>query len=114
VALRNALEELATTEPRLTRSELENRFLALVKAYGLPTPEVNVTLLGYEVDFLWHDARLVAETDGRETHLTPTAFEQDRERDAALQVAGFRVVRFTWRHVVARPAAVGATLQALV
>jgi hypothetical protein len=37
--------------------------------------------------------------DGAAAHLTATAFEQDRSRDAALQLGGFRVVRFTWRQI---------------
>jgi hypothetical protein len=90
---------LAHTAPDLTRSELEERFPALVARSGLPRPMVNAWVVGYEVDFLWPAPRLVAETDGAAAHLTPTAFERDRRRDAALQLAGFRVVRFTWRQV---------------
>ena len=58
--------------------------------------------------------QLVVEADGRATHLTPTAFERDRARDARLAVAGYRVLRFTWRQIVAEPEAVGATLRALI
>ena len=56
----------------------------------------------------------MVEADGRATHLTPTAFEQERARDARLAVAGYRVVRFTWRQIVDEPEAVGATLRALL
>ena len=75
---------------------------------------MNQTLEGFEVDFLWPDQRLVVETDGAAAHLTPTAFERDRRRDAALQVAGFRVVRFTWRQITEEPHAVAAILRALL
>jgi hypothetical protein len=98
-ALRAALATLAPAAPDITRSELEERFLALVADAGLPRPEVNAVVAGHEVDFLWRRHCLVVETDGAATHLTPTAFEADRRRDAALQVAGFRVVRFTWRQI---------------
>jgi len=37
---------------------------------------------GVEVDFFWRVRRLIIETDGREWHETPIAFERDRERDA--------------------------------
>jgi hypothetical protein len=40
--------------------------------------------------------RLVAETDGWQTHRTRAAFEADRRRDADLQADGWRVARFTW------------------
>jgi very-short-patch-repair endonuclease len=113
-ALGAILADLATREPDLTRSELEERFLALVERFRLPRPRVNARVAGLEVDFLWPAERLVAEADGAAAHITATAFERDRARDAALAVAGLRVVRFTWRRVVAEPAAVARTLRALL
>ncbi len=114
VALHRGLERLAVAEPDLSRSELEERFLALVATSDLPRPELNVHLHGYEVDALWRPQRLVVELDGAATHLTPTAFERDRRRDAELQVAGYAVVRVTWRQVTREPTAVAATLRALL
>jgi hypothetical protein len=93
-ALRQALE--AERAPTHTRSELEDRFLTFLDAYELPPPEVNVLVEGFEVDFLWRQAGLVAELDGFETHGTRAAFERDRARDRALLVAGLRVIRITW------------------
>ena len=89
-----------------TRSELEERFLALCRKYGFPQPEVNVGLLDYVVDFLWRGPRLVVEVDGAATHANLRAFEADRDRDGRLAVAGYRVIRFTWRDVTKRPAVV--------
>ena len=51
----------------------------------------------YEVDCLWSAEGLVVELDGREMHATRWAFEEDRARDRRLAVAGYRVVRVTWR-----------------
>jgi hypothetical protein len=110
--LATAIDLFRDTE--ISRSELEVRFLALCDARGLPRPLVNHIVEGEEVDFSWPDRRLLVETDGRETHLTPQAFERDRAKDAALTVAGYRVVRFTYRQVVHDPAAVGATLASLL
>jgi len=101
-------------EPPMTRSELEQRFLALVARHKLPRPEVNATVGGFEVDFHWPRARLVVETDGRDTHLTAAAFEADRRRDAELLTVGWRVVRFTWRQVRTEPGYVGRTLARLL
>jgi very-short-patch-repair endonuclease len=98
----------------LTRSELEEEFLALCRREQLPSPEVNQRLHGYEVDFLWRPERLVVETDGRVAHGTPAAFERDRVRDAALTAAGWRVVRITHRRLAAEPAEVAALLRALL
>lgn len=39
-----------TNQPALARSEAEERLLTLVRRAGLPDPEVNVALFGYEVD----------------------------------------------------------------
>jgi very-short-patch-repair endonuclease len=88
--------------------------LALVAQYGLPRPLVNTVVEGHEVDFYWPHARLIVETDGAATHLTPTAFEADRIRDAELTVAGYRVVRFTWRQLTERPAETARILEALL
>lgn len=97
----------------VTRSQLEKRFLTLCRAAALPLPEVNnrVEANGamYEVDFLWREQRLVAETDGWGSHHTRAAFESDRRRDADLLVAGLRVVHFTWRQVSREARAVEAT-----
>ena len=82
-----------------TRSDLEERMLALCRRSSLPTPEVNARVEGYEVDFVWRNARLVVETDGWAAHGTRKAFERDRLRDAKLTAAGWRVVRVTDRTI---------------
>jgi hypothetical protein len=112
--LEAALGAVQPTAPDLTRSELEERFLALVAGAGLPRPRVNQVVAGHEVDFVWRDRRLIVETDGRTTHLTATAFERDRRRDAELTARGWRVVRFTWRQVVEEERRVVATLRRLL
>jgi very-short-patch-repair endonuclease len=101
--LRTALATLARAEPAITRNKLEERFLELVAHAGLPRPRVNTLVEGHEVDFFWPDLRLVVETDGRDAHLTPTAFEDDRRRDGDLVVAGHRVLRLTRRQVFGDP-----------
>jgi very-short-patch-repair endonuclease len=114
IALTHAIEGLARRSPEITRTELEERFLALTAEHGLPRPQVNARVCGYEVDFYWPAERLVVETDGRATHLTPTAFEEDRRRDAVLQVAGHRVVRFTYGQVVWESSRVADVLRGLL
>jgi very-short-patch-repair endonuclease len=96
--------------PAITRSEAEERFLALVRAAGLPAPEVNVQIHGHEVDFLWRDEGLVVEVDGFQFHSTRAAFERDRQRDAELQSTGLRVLRVTWRQMSDAPYATLANL----
>jgi very-short-patch-repair endonuclease len=98
---RRALTDLADDHltSTVTRSEAEERLLALVRTAGLPEPRVNALLHGYEVDFWWPDAGLVVEVDGYRFHSTRAAFEHDRIRDARLLAAGIEVLRVTWRRL---------------
>jgi very-short-patch-repair endonuclease len=73
--------------------------LRLCRRHRLPQPEVNARVGPYEVDFLWRDRGLIAETDGFRHHGDRGSFEADRARDAQLQSRGFRVLRFTYRQV---------------
>jgi very-short-patch-repair endonuclease len=109
-----ALLKLAETEraPTLTRSEAEERFLALIRSAQLPEPQVNARIHGYEVDFLWREQRLVVEIDGYRYHSTRRAFEHDRRKDATLHAAGLGTMRITWRQLEAEPLAVVARLAA--
>jgi very-short-patch-repair endonuclease len=112
--LKHAIEEIAGNGPQPTRSELEERFLTIVRRAGLPMPLVNHPLEGFIADFLWPEHALVVETDGAAGHLTQAAFEDDRRRDAALLLAGYRVVRFTYRQVSDHPEEVAVTLARLL
>ena len=78
-----------------TRSDPERLFLDFCIRRGLPVPAVNVPLAGHEADFLWRDARLVVEVDSYGYHRSWSEQEHDRAKDAALQVAGFNVLRYT-------------------
>jgi hypothetical protein len=103
---------------RLTRSELELAFLEFLVRAGLPLPETNVWLAvgnrWIEVDCVWREQRLIAELDGRATHLTPAAFDNDRARDRSLAAARWRTVRVTWRHVHGDEQALEADLRTLL
>jgi very-short-patch-repair endonuclease len=103
--MRRALQELRTTTVSLTRSELEDRFLALLDARALPRPRMNGSIDGMEVDAAWPERGLIVELDGWAFHRTRRAFQQDRERANALTAAGWTVLRFTHGDVVERPAA---------
>ena len=103
----------------LTRSELEERFLELCENARLEPPETNAWIpldggSGIEADFLWREPRLIVETDGFGTHGTRHAFESDRSRDQRLALAGWRVIRCTWRQVVTDPSRIAKTISALL
>jgi hypothetical protein len=99
-------------EPVISRSELEHRFVELCAAHGLPLPAMNVLAAGYLVDALWPAQQIVAELDGYEYHHTRSAIERDRSREAALGLAGYRVLRFSFRQVSDEPEAVAASVRA--
>ena len=94
-----------------TRSDLERRMLNLCRRHRLPTPQVNATVGGYEVDFLWPERRLIAETDGWVYHRGRQAFEEDRTRDVVLDGLDHRVVRFTDTQLFEQPEYVVKTLR---
>jgi hypothetical protein len=73
-----------------TRSGNEDLFLT----FGLPEPLVNTHLLGFEIDFLWPDRRIVVEIDGPGHGREPTAAD-DARQDRTLAAAGFTTFRFT-------------------
>ena len=75
---------------------------------------MNQVICGYEVDFVWPEVTLIVETDGWSAHGRRSAFERDRVRDAALQVAGWRVIRLTWRRLSEEPELVARQLAHLL
>jgi very-short-patch-repair endonuclease len=80
----------------LTRSDAEEVLLELIRRAQLPTPEMNVLLGRYQVDFLWREQRLILELDGGH-HLRPRQRDSDNRRDSDLANAGWRVERVsTW------------------
>jgi very-short-patch-repair endonuclease/predicted transcriptional regulator of viral defense system len=100
--------------PGLTRSQLEERFVRLLRKHKLPMPELNIRLGDIEVDCLWRDQRLIVELDGRDAHDSTPAFESDRARDSALTAALWRVVRVTSRRIRRDGDRLAAELRALL
>lgn len=113
-ALRRLLDDLAGSGAADLRSPLEVRLLQLCHDHDLPKPATNVMVAGYMVDFQWPGTKLVVETDGYAYHSTRTSFERDRERDQHLTLAGYTVVRFTYRQVTQTPEAVAHRIRRLL
>jgi very-short-patch-repair endonuclease len=109
--IRGLAVDTRTLVPDRTASELERLFLRLVRRHRLPEPEVNATLAGLRVDFLWRAQRLVVETDGYRYHAGSAAFEDDRRRDNRVMELGYDVLRFTYRRVKDEPQAVAALVR---
>ncbi len=88
---------------RLTKEELERRFLPLARTAGLPVPLTGRIVNEFEVDFYWPDLGLVVETDGLRYHRTPAEQARDRLRDQAHTAAGLTQLRFTHEQVRYEP-----------
>jgi very-short-patch-repair endonuclease len=95
-------------------SELELRFLDLMRDFGPPRPHVNVLVEGYLVDAYWPAARLVVELQGYAYHSDRLAFERDHARLARLKLAGYEVLALTWHQVTKEPAWVRSALASLL
>jgi len=77
------------------RSNLEKRFRHLVIAAGLPRPQTNVAVEGYELDAYWEAEGFAVELDVYATHGSRRSFEADRERADDLLLAGIELIRVT-------------------
>jgi len=97
---------------RLTKEELERRFLPLARQAGLPTPLTGQLVNEFEVDFYWPELGLVIETDGLRYHRTPAEQARDCLRDQTHTAAGLTPLRFTHEQVRYEPEHVLAVLQA--
>ena len=100
-----------------TRSDLEDRFRALLLVANLPTPILNAPIeldstTTIEVDAFWPEHRLIVELDSRQAHDTQAAFEADRLRDRRLAALGYTVLRITDRQLTEAPDAVLDDLKA--
>jgi very-short-patch-repair endonuclease len=81
-----------------TKEELERRFAAFIRGEGLPWPVFNTLVEGIYVDVLWREARVVVELDSYEYHgKARKPFENDRDKDIRLLVAGYTPIRVTSR-----------------
>ena len=95
---------LAIYEPqRFTRSELEREFLRLLEASGQRQPVTAFNVAGYELDIYWPELRLAVELDVYATHGAHEPFEEDRQRDEDLKLAGIELTRVTGHRLEREP-----------
>lgn len=96
-------------------SELERRLLALIEDAGLPEPDRQfrphwLRPSHGRVDLAYPEQQLAIEGDSRRWHTLLNSFEVDRLRDNAAQLAGWRILRFTWIEINDYPERVAATI----
>jgi very-short-patch-repair endonuclease len=115
VRLRRALEPRLGTRGS-SESDLESRLLELIRLASLPEPNLQfqprwLKHVNGRVDLSYPEARLVIEGDSREWHGDELTFQADRERDNLAQLAGWRILRFTWHDITRRPEYVVSSIQ---
>lgn len=95
-----------------TGSELETRYVQLVRILGLPDPQRQYAVVYRgeiiaRLDLAWPEIGLFVELDGG-THEELAALRRDRQRqNDIVRILGWRPLRFTWTDVVHRQAATG-------
>jgi hypothetical protein len=93
--------------PAPTASPLEDTLLDLLDGAGIERPEINAPLRlgGRRIvpDFLWRARRLAIEADSVTWHDHKLTRENDADKQAILEAAGWRVVRVTRVQLQRRP-----------
>jgi hypothetical protein len=79
-----------------TRSGGEDDFPIFCQRHHLPTPLMDTTLHGFEVDAYFPEERVIVELDGWPFHRYRESFEGDRDRDATMLAHGIPTVRITY------------------
>jgi hypothetical protein len=104
----------AARTPVIARSDLEERFALFCREYDIVPTATNVEVLGDEVDAFWPRERLIVELDGWAFHRHHAAFQGDRRKDVARQVAGYRAIRITDRRLKHERDTVAAEIRTLL
>ena len=105
--------------PFVVESQLETRFLQLLRRSRLPLPvsqhEVtDGTGLRSRLDFAYPAAKVGIELDGYRYHSGRAAWTSDARRANRLVQDGWRILRFTWSDVADRPTHVVAAIRELL
>ena len=108
------LRAVLSGDVQVTLSELERRFLELLREAGLPLPKTNKRAHGRRVDCRWPDRRLTVELDSYRYHRSRHAWEQDRRREREARARGDEFRRYTYGDVLESPRLMLAELRALL
>lgn len=100
-----------TARARIGRSQptsyLERLALRAIEDHGLPRPVCQHPIVTagrrFRADFAYPTSWVAIELDGRVGHADDLGRQRDAERDTYLRLAGWAVLRFTYRDVNERP-----------
>ena len=97
-----------SSERRVPESALERKFLRLIRAVGLPEPEMQYPVridgrLIARIDFAWPDQSVFVEVDGERHHTGGDRWQRDLARQNRLAAVGMFPLRYTWTDLRRRP-----------
>jgi hypothetical protein len=92
----------------LAESPMESEARLAMHDGGLPEPVLQYEIIDLEgqlwrVDFAWPDEMVAVEYDGFDWHSSPAALQRDRQKRAALEEMGWRVMSIVGDDVRRRP-----------
>ena len=94
-----------------SRSKAERLFIKLLRQHSITGWVANHPVGGYVVDVAFLGPKVAVEIDSWAFHTDPEKFEYDRQRQNALILLGWQVLRFTWRDLTEQPDRVSAELK---
>ncbi|MGH4024676.1 MAG: DUF559 domain-containing protein [Pseudonocardiaceae bacterium] len=107
-----AASALLTAAADRACSQAERLLVSLLRGAGLTGWELGHRYQGCTLDAAFPGQWLAIEIDGWAWHVTPDRFVRDRQRQNTLVNGGWRVLRFTWHDLTARPDAVLTEIRA--
>lgn len=108
------IRRVMSGEEKVTLSQLEARFLELLRTKALPLPVTNRARDGRRLDCRWADRRLSVELDSFAFHNSRHSWEQDRLREREAYERGDDFRRYTWGDVTEDPRRMLRELRALL
>lgn len=112
-ALRSILAE-RVGDDHIPATRIEQVARKVFRAGGLPDPVWQYPAPwnpAERIDFAWPQCKVGCECDSRRWHTRVRDFENDRRRDRAALMVGWKVLRFTWEELTERPHEVVAQLR---
>jgi very-short-patch-repair endonuclease len=94
------------------RSAAERLLVKLLREAGITGWRTNYPVGGYKVDVGFPASKVAIEADGWAFHSDQEDFQIDRERQNAIALLGWQVLRFTWLDLVEYPQRVIAVIRA--
>ena len=96
------------------RSEAERLLVKLLRDAGIKGWTTNYPIGKYKADVAFPKERVDIEVDGWAFHSDPEVFAKDRERQNAIALMGWQVLRFTWLDLTEHPQRVIAEIAAAI